>query len=220
MESKLSKRFGELEQQMLVLSLTLKSSRSQIIGDQENVDFEKFLQWKIKVKNLIVKACGENSQHFKEFVKAESHSALSGNSYQFKATSSVFLATKEDFQGGYLSSYKSIVQAEIFDTELEQANELLNNGYYVASAVIAGVVLETALRELCDREAIEHGKIDKMNADLAKAGIYNKIVQKQVTTYAGIRNSAAHGKINEFSTSDVKQMIIGVEHFLAVHLNS
>jgi hypothetical protein len=75
----------------------------------------------------------------------------------------------------------------------------LRSGYYPAAAVITGVVLETALRELCDKEKIPNGKLDRMNADLAKAGVYNKLVQKQITAIAAIRNSVAHGKSNEFT---------------------
>ena len=59
-----------------------------------------------------------------------------------------------------------------------------------------------------------------MNDDLAKAGIYNSLVQKQITALAGIRNSAAHGKIDEFTKVNVEQMIPEIEHFLAIHLDS
>ena len=46
-----------------------------------------------------------------------------------------------------------------------------------------------------------------MNSDLAKAGIYNKLQQKRITALADIRNSAAHGKPEEFSGDDVIMMI-------------
>jgi hypothetical protein len=52
-------------------------------------------------------------------------------------------------------------------------------------------VLETGLREKCADNAIEPGKLDKMNADLAKAGINNKLVQKHITALADILNGAA-----------------------------
>lgn len=130
----------------------------------------------------------------------------------------VFLAAREDFEGGYLSSVRTLVQAEMFDSELEQAEELLKGGYVTAAAVIAGVVLETALRELCDRSSIAHGKLDKMNADLAKAGIYSKLVQKRITTLADIRNSAAHGKPEEFTEQDVSAMLQDVCRFLTDYL--
>lgn len=130
----------------------------------------------------------------------------------------VFLAAREDFEGGYLSSVRTLVQAEVFDSELEQAEELLKGGCVTAAAVIAGVVLETALRELCDRASIPYGKLDKMNVDLVKAGIYNKLVQKRITAHADIRNSAAHGKPEEFTEQDVSAMLQEVGRFLADHL--
>ena len=66
----------------------------------------------------------------------------------------VFLAAKEDYEGGYLRSILSLVHAELFDDELEQARELLASGYTVAAAIVARVVLETTLRTLCVNNGI------------------------------------------------------------------
>lgn len=219
MNKKLTQQLSELEEEMKGVAATQKME-SDGYTSYRSVDQDMALKWKVKVKNLLVKICGTESEQYKSFTQEENTLVWSDNVAKFNALKAIFLATKEDFEAGYISSYKTMVQAEVFDTELEQANELLKGGYYVAAAIIAGVVLETTLRELCDREKIEHGKMDKMNADLAKANIYNKIVQKQITTYAGIRNSAAHGIQNEFAKNDVEQMIVGIENFLASHLDS
>ncbi|MCW5692026.1 MAG: DUF4145 domain-containing protein [Pseudolabrys sp.] len=108
-----------------------------------------------------------------------------------------------------------LVQSDVFDSELEQAAELLSSGYMVPAAVVAGIVLETGLREMCADNGIVIGKIDKMNADLAKAGVYNKLVQKQITAIAAIRNSAAHGHGDQFREEDVAGMIKDVGRILA-----
>ncbi|WP_218190321.1 DUF4145 domain-containing protein [Pseudomonas sp. CC6-YY-74] len=220
MNNKLSKRFQELEEEMGRVGETKHVTHSEMFGKSEHVDAEALLEWRVKVKNLIVKVCGKESEHYEAFKEKEKDQAFTGSLSKYRELKAVFKATKDDFDGGYLASYKSIVQAEVFDTELEQAYELLSSGYYVAAAVICGVVLETALRELCDQSGIAYGKLDKMNADLAKAGIYNKIVQKQITAHAGLRNSAAHGNQSEFSKQDVEQMLPAVEQFLSVHLAS
>ncbi|UTM59106.1 hypothetical protein L4174_020550 [Photobacterium sp. CCB-ST2H9] len=60
--------------------------------------------------------------------------------------------------------------------------------------------------------------MDKMNADLTKAGIYNSLQQKRITAIAGIRNSAAHGNHDEFSRDDVRVMISDIERFLLTYL--
>jgi hypothetical protein len=71
--------------------------------------------------------------------------------------------------------------------------QVLASTHARAAAVVAGVVLETTLRKLCGDNNIAVGKLDKMNADLAKATVYDKLVQKDITWLAGIRNNAAHG---------------------------
>lgn len=218
MKNRLLKRFEDLISQAEHVEGTVRTKHYENFGSETSVDSDTLLGWEVKVKNLLLKVGGENCVHFQELLKTADSSSWSGNLSKFKSQKAILLAAKEDFEGGYLSSYKSIVQAEVFDSELEQASELLNSGYFSAAAVIAGVVLETSLRELCDREKIPHGKLDKMNADLVKAGVLNKIVQKQITAYAGIRNSAAHGKNEEFSKTDVVQMIQGIEHILAIVL--
>ena len=113
---------------------------------------------------------------------------------------------------------RSLVQAEVFNSELEQATELLRKSYKAPAAVIAGTVLETALRELCDRNQIIPGKLEKMNADLAKKGVYNLLMQKRITALAQVRNDAAHGKHDGYTEPDVKTMISDIERFLADHL--
>jgi hypothetical protein len=88
----------------------------------------------------------------------------------------VLLAAKDDYDGGYLNKIRDLIQAEVFESELEQAQELFRADYLSAAAVIAGVVLETTLRRMCQDHGINLAKLDKMNADLAKAGVYNSVV--------------------------------------------
>jgi hypothetical protein len=211
-------RFKELEEQASQIEAST-SRHSGMYGSGEYVNDELLLSWKVKVRNLLSKVCGEESQHFKQFEIAEDYGIVGTTNLEIlKRLKAVFIAAKEDFEGGYLLSIKTLVQAEVFDSELVQANELFSSGYSTAAAVIAGVVLETALRELCDRNGIPHGKLDKMNADLVKAGAYNKLNQKRITALASIRNSAAHGNPDEFTDQDVSDMIRDVCQFLANHL--
>ena len=60
----------------------------------------------------------------------------------------------------------------------------------------------------------DHPKVDWMNSELAKTGLYDKMVQKKVTWLADIRNKAAHGKWNEFSTEDASEMISVVRRLM------
>jgi hypothetical protein len=211
---KVKKRFSELVAQLEEVEATRQAKYSEYMGDYENIDSELFLNWCVKARSLIANACGKESEHFISFVKSEEPVPYEDNYGRLKRVKAVFLAAREDFEGGYLTSVRNLVQAELAESEIEQANELLQAGYLSASAVVAGVVLETTLRTLCDRHEIPHGKLDKMNADLAKAREYNVLVQKKITAYAAVRNSAAHGKTDEFQHADVEEMIKYIERFV------
>jgi len=212
-------RFAEIHQQMELLLASKKNSYNEFLGKYfEEVSSTDFLEWKIKTKNLINKSCGENSEHYRAFCSNEEPSTFSSNLGTLQKLKAVFCAAREDYEGGYLRSTRSLIQAEVFDSELEQAQALLDAGYKVPAAVVAGIVLETSLRELSDRKGLPHGKLDKMNAELAKAGIFNKLQQKRITAIADIRNSAAHGKPDEFNEADVNDMIRDITRFVAEYL--
>jgi hypothetical protein len=218
MDNLLKRRFEELTDQASKLEASKRIEYDDFTNqNEERIDSNALLNWKAKAKNLLASACGEGSQHFKLFEKSET-SPFSSGLDNLKRMKAVFEAAREDFEGGYLTSVHNLVRAEVFGSELDQASELLKSNYSVAAAVIAGVVLETTIRELCTRNQIRHAKLDTMNADLTKAGVYNGIVQKRITYLAAVRNSAAHGNDAEFKTYDVKSMIEEVEQFLATYL--
>lgn len=217
MKARIMERFEKLMDEVDAID-SGKKRVSSGMGDGWEIDGDAYLTWRVKAKHVILQTCGDNSQHLQEFIEAETFKGFDTPYKILNRTRAVLKAAKDDFVDGNLIPFKTLVQAEIFDNELEQAEELLTHGYYVAAAVIAGVVLETGLRELCDRNNISYGKLDKMNADLAKAGAYNKLQQKRITALADVRNNAAHGKSSEFSPEDVRSMIKEVEQILAQYL--
>lgn len=212
------RRFAELEAQILALEATKTMRHSELSGSFPHIDSNSLLGWEVKAKSLLANVCGEKSHHMTAFIEAEKPVSFSNNFEELGRVKAVFLAAKEDYEGGYLNTVRNLVRAEVFGSELEQASELLSAGYASAAAVIAGVVLETTVRNLCTENDIDHAKLDKMNADLAKAGVYNVLQQKRITAIAGIRNAAAHGDADKFTPGDVKGMIDDVERFLVINL--
>jgi len=212
------KRINELKEEIE------KIEKSKYL-DKEFHEFELldktlYLPWKVQVLDIFNKLLSQDSTYYEEFIELDKMMYNDVYWNDFQNIKSIFIAFKSDYEKGYLSSIETLIQAEVFGTQLEQSQELLDSGYKLASAVIAGIVLETGLREICIREEISQGKLDKMNADLAKKGIYNKLRQKRITALADIRNSAAHGKEDEFTKDDVVNMIHEVEQFLANTLDN
>ncbi len=139
----------------------------------------------------------------------------------------IVVALRIDLDNGYLKSISEIIQSEVFSDYLEMAEHLLQEGYKDPSAVLIGSTLEVHLRELCiandvstellnNKEKLIAKKADVMNADLAKLNVYSGAYQKQIIAWLGIRNSAAHGKYDEYSTEEIKLMLQGIRQFILV----
>lgn len=174
------------------------------------VDSKVAEEWATSSISFIGRVLGRDSEHYIRFKKHYEQISHYGNSVRAVA---VLKAAYEDYKGGYLFDTVKRIQAEIFDDFLEQADYFLKGGYHGVAAVLAGAVLEDTLRKLCDKKEIPIGaqpKLDAMNADLAKSGFYDKLIQKKITWLADVRNKAAHGKWTEFSPADAEEMLRGV----------
>jgi len=179
----------------------------------------EYNKWYSSAKNLIGKACSEQGIHYKQI--EDIYTLNKGNSYYMPGCLGVLESAYEDFKSGLLEDTKALITAEVFTDFIEQAEYLLDEGYKLPAAVLMRGVLEDSLRTLCKKAKIsltDKPKLNWMNSELVKVGFYNKNVHKQVTAWAGIGNSAAHMKIDEFSDIEVKNMINGIINFNAEFL--
>lgn len=185
--------------------------------------------WVTRLGQLIRRLYGENSQHFEAYTSALAttnfYSLHREWNAHFAQMFGLAQTIKHDIDSGLLVHFKALVQADIFSDFLEMGEYLLKEGYKDAAAVIIGSVLENSLRKLAEMNSVasfgESGKpltIDPLNAELSKQNVYSKLVQKQVTSWAHIRNKAAHGEYDEYNKEQVQMMLMFVENFAAEHL--
>lgn len=199
-----------------------RSEGGLIREDQDYVDFELVTQWANNGIYLIEKVFkGDSDLYYEEFGQHfPNFTSYSNCTHAFRMALSVLKAAKDDFENNFLRNSRVLIEAEVFEDFLEQAEHLLKQGYFGPAAVITGCVLEDGLRKLCLRNSITlpaKPKLDQMNIDLAKVPVYSKLVQKQITALADIRNNAAHGDWTKFTDKDVEQMILQVRSFMATH---
>jgi hypothetical protein len=138
----------------------------------------------------------------------------------------VVQALRDDIEAGYIQNLAELIHGEIFADFLEMAEYLSDNGYKDASAVITGSTLESHLRKQCIKNSIPieetapDGKIrplkaDFLNSELAKANVYSKLDQKNVTAWLDLRNKAAHGQYDQYTTEQVTLLVSGVREFIS-----
>ena len=204
-------------------------SKWQSYSGKSFVNMEMFAQWRAQVITLL-------SQIYRPSFLSKILSDTSVNDGNrlngFLSLAGVFKAAYEDFNNGMLSDLQAEVEGRVSVDFLQQAEALLDERSevdysYIPAAVLAGAVLEKSLRTLCEKQEPlidannENGKPKKAQRlldDLKKVSVFTPVEVKQIESWLAIRNSAAHGKDDEFTRSDVASMIRGITDFLAKHM--
>jgi hypothetical protein len=114
-----------------------------------------------------------------------------------------------------LYNIKQLLQADLFDSELDAATELKKNGYLRAGGVITGVVLETHLAQVCQAHGLKTRKrnptISDYNDLLKQAEVVDIPQWRFIQRLADIRNLSAHKKQREPTEDEIEEMLEGVD---------
>lgn len=201
-----------------------KRSGSELISD----DIGKAISWVTRTGEMIKRLYPVDSQHlesYKECMAEYKFDIIHSNYYQHLCIMTGLLrGVSHELEKGLLSDIKNLLQADIFANFLEMADHLLKENYKDASAVIIGSVLEDTLRKLADANGVatfKSGKpltIDPLNVALVKAAVYNKLVQKQITSWADLRNKAAHGNYDDYDKKQVEMFLSFTQDFCSRYL--
>ena len=105
------------------------------------------------------------------------------------------------------------VRAELFDSELGAANELLKAGFLRASGAMCGVILEKHLSEVCARHKISLRKksptINDYNEELKNAGVTDLPTWRYIQLLGDLRNLCCHDKKSEPTKDQAKDLLDG-----------
>lgn len=204
-----------------VIALGQKTARTQSVYSDNRVDSASFNEFRSMALSFIGNLYGEHNPYYVDFNDRVNDTWRT----QTSSGLGILNAIKTELEKGWLSTLKGLVSAELFSDFLEMSDHFLQEGYKDAAAVMIGSTLEEHLRQLCDVYKVDNTmargldqvpkKADVLNADLKKAGVYGAIDQKQITAWLGIRNSAAHGKYDEYTKEQVKGMYDGVLNFVS-----
>lgn len=214
-------RFEELHQQMEML-LTSKAQKNDSIshGNYPEIDGNALLEWKIKAKNLLVNVCGLESAHYKSFVENEETRGL-GSTYlaTLKKLRAIFLAAKEDFEGGHLTKLEQVISGEIFSDFILLAKHALKDGYKDVAAVLACAALEDALKRYASANGLDVNEkvMQEVVGALKAKGLVSGAQKSLLDAMPKIRDYAMHANWQKISSEDVSSVIGFVEQFLLSH---
>ena len=133
---------------------------------------------------------------------------------QFQQQLNILRSVKKRFESS-LFDIKQLVQADLFDSELEAAKELNKKGFVRGAGAIAGVVLEKHLDQVCDSHS---SKITKKNPSindysqlLKDANIIEVKDWRFIQRLADLRNLCDHNKKKDPKKEEIDELINGVE---------
>lgn len=113
-----------------------------------------------------------------------------------------------------LFDLRDVLQADLFDSELEAARELAKKGFFRAGGALAGVALEKHLGQVCQGHGLKSRKANPSIADfdqlLKDASVLDTSSWRFIQHLADIRNLCDHGKDREPTREDVLELVEGV----------
>ncbi len=113
-----------------------------------------------------------------------------------------------------LFDIRQLVQADLFDSELDSAKELAKHKFLRAAGAMAGVVLEKHLAQVCDNHGVKISKkeptISDLNDLLKKGDVIDVPAWRNIQYLADIRNLCDHNKEVEPTLEKVDDLIAGV----------
>jgi uncharacterized protein YutE (UPF0331/DUF86 family) len=114
-----------------------------------------------------------------------------------------------DVENGLVASITIAASAETLDDLLDQASDYHTRKNKVGAGILATAVFEDTMRRLARINEVAEidVKADRIISNLDSKGIITGIMAKRCRVAAGVRNRALHAQWDEFSLTDVEDVI-------------
>jgi hypothetical protein len=126
-------------------------------------------------------------------------------------------SVKERFKSS-LFDIEQLVQADLFDSEIESAKQLSKNKFYRAAGVICGVILEKHLIQICQNHSIKINRskptINDLNELLKGEAVIEISSWRYIQHLGDLRNLCGHNGEREPNKEDIEDLINGVDKII------
>ncbi len=133
---------------------------------------------------------------------------------QFQMQCEILKSAKLRFESSLLDIHQ-LLRADLFDSEVTSARELLKSGFLRAAGAMAGVVAEKHLWEVCQTHKVSITKknptIATYNAALKEGGVTDIPQWRFIQRLGDLRNLCDHNKEREPTKDEVMELIDGVD---------
>jgi len=163
----------------------------------------KIQDWLVGLRAVPQSYTGE--KHFDDFAAVV---------MRFHSQLEILKSSESRFESS-LFDIRQLVQADLFDSELASARELLANGFLRGAGAVSGVVLEKHLAQVCSNHGVSRRKKRPTLADFNDLLKGNDVLDvptwRFVQRLGDLRNLCGHNRQREPSEVEVTELIDGVD---------
>ncbi|MGR3660682.1 MAG: hypothetical protein ACU0CA_05760 [Paracoccaceae bacterium] len=187
----------------------------QILPDRLK-DFESYFEYtrvrkEITFQNYMIRDYLQGLQitsGYEKHVIAEGKAAIP----EFDQQLNIIKAAQNTLNSS-LMDMTAMLQADLFDTEVDSAQALAKAGFLRAAGAICGVVIEKHLKQVCDAHNVTIRKknpgISDLNEELKKKNILT-VAQWRFNQHLGdLRNLCDHAKGKEPTKEEIDDLVAG-----------
>ena len=192
-------------------------------GDNQSkslVNEQAFHDYRITALSFFSRVFGEISTFYESFRTEVIHHTAS----RTRRGVGILTAAKRELEGDWLTTTIGAVSRDNLLDMLCLARSQFDQGNYPAAAIIAGAILEKQLRNLCLARGIAiHNEIQgkavpkkglQLTGEAYKKKLYNRQDNKAVISWLELCDTAAKGKNDTLTSSQVKLMLNEMQAFL------
>jgi len=126
----------------------------------------------------------------------------------------ILMSLKSRFSSS-LFDIKQLVQADMFDSEIDAAKELNKKGFHRAAGALCGVVIEKHLQGVCNTRGIAISKkspsINDYNELLKNNDVIDTPTWRFIQRLGDLRNLCDHNKTDEPTKENIQDLINGTD---------
>jgi hypothetical protein len=112
-----------------------------------------------------------------------------------------------------LLDLKAVLQADLFDSEIDTASALATAGYLRAAGSICGVIIEKHIRYVCENHNLKITKKNPGIADLLQLLRISNVItlaqERFIQSLADTRNLCSHAKGREPTKQEITELVDG-----------
>lgn len=174
----------------------------------------------VATQQLVLDKFGETSAFYR-LVKNDSPWSIDAHNKAEDVLTSIVDFVENGLLGGV--SLQRQAQADVLADILDQAAVLLDDESFhpATGAMLVGAALEQFLRSWVEERTLTLGPgsdgIDKYAKALRAENLIDKNDKKDIDSWAGVRNDAAHGQWDKVGRERARNMLAGVGLFVRQH---